>query len=312
MSEPKTTLRFVAALKSDLARRLLALLVLALGTGGLVGEYAGEPVTNLKVGGVAERSVRATANFPFIDREATQERQRAAASLVKPVLTSTPRSVPAPRPASRIPLRWRAIASARSWTPRGPETDASIRADFEKMLDLALGTDALERLSSQRYSKEIEALVKTLVGAEIGRFTIAERSLLPSEERPISVIRILQDSRDEITLDGFSKIVTPEESRRAIKMAAFDVAPPDMSAEARMAAVAVAQAAVRTNFSYNQLLTEDRRRAARSDVLDVVIQVQRGNTIVREGEVVSEAQFETLSAMAEARGATARARSLPP
>ena len=191
-----------------------------------------------------------------------------------------------------------------------PETDASIRADFEKMLDLALGTDALERLSSQRYSKEIEELVKTLVGAEIGRFTIAERSLLPSEERPISVIRILQDSRDEITLDGFSKIVTPAESRRAIKMAAFDVAPPDMSAEARMAAVAVAQAAVRTNFSYNQLLTEDRRRAARSDVLDVVIQVQRGTTIVREGEVVSEAQFETLSAMAEARGATARGRSL--
>ena len=143
--------------------------------------------------------------------------------------------------------------------------------------------------------------MKTLVGAEIGRFTIAERSLLPSEERPISVIRILQDSRDEITLDGFSKIVTPAESRRAIKMAAFDVAPPDMSAEVEWPRSRW-QAAVRTNFSYNQLLTEDRRRAARSDVLDVVIQVQRGTTIVREGEVVSEAQFETLSAMAEARG----------
>ena len=228
MSEPNTTLRLVAALKSDLARRLLALLVLALGTGALVGEYAGEPVTNLKVGGVAERSVRATANFPFIDREATQERQRAAAALVKPVFDfdTTLGARTQARIQDSFEMARNRLSSELDAT--STETDASIRADFEKMLDLVLSADALERLSSQRYSKEIEGLVKTLVGAEIGRFTIAERSLLPSEERPISVIRILQDSRDEITLDGFSKIVTPAESRRAIKMAAFDVAPPDI------------------------------------------------------------------------------------
>ena len=302
MSERKTTPRILAALQSDLARRLFALLVLSLGTGALVGEYAGEPVTNLTVGGVADRDVRATANFPFIDREATQERQRAAAALVKPVFDFD--TTLGARTQARIEDSFELARNRLGLALDGPssETEASVRSDFLKMLDLSLDADALQRLSSQRYSKEVEGLVKTLISAEIGRFTIAERSLLPSEERPVSVIRILQDSRDEITLDGFSKIVTREESRRAIKMAAFDVAPADMAAEARMAAVAVAQAAVRTNFSYNQLLTEDRRRAARGDVLDVVIQVQRGTTIVREGEVVSKAQFETLSAMAEARG----------
>ena len=290
------------ALKIAMARRLFALLVLSLGTGALVGEYAGEPVTNLKVGGVADRSVRATANFPFVDREATQERQRAAAALVKPVFDFD--TTLGARTQARIEDSFEMARNRLGLALDGPspEMEASVRVDFLKMLDLSLDADALQRLSSQRYSKEIEGLVKTLVSGEIGRFTIAERSLLPNDERPVSVIRILQDSRDEITLDGFSKIVTPDESRRAIKMAAFDVAPADMAAEARMAAVAVAQAAVRTNFSYNQLLTEDRRRAARSDVPDVVIQVQRGTTIVREGEVVSEAQFETISAMTEARG----------
>ena len=302
MSAPKSTTRFLAVLQSDITRRLFALLVLSLGTGALVGEYAGEPVMNLKVGGVAERSVRATANFPFVDREATLERQRGAAALVKPVydFDTTLGSRTRVRIEDSFEMA-RNRLDAEAEGPR-PEADAAIRADFLKMLDLSLDSDAMDRLAAQRYSKGIESLTKLLIGTELGRFTIAERSLLPTKERTISVIRILQDSRDEITLDGFSQVVTPEESRRTIKMAAFDVAPADMSAESRMAAVAVAQAAVRTNFSYNQLLTEDRRRAARSDVLDVVIQVQRGTTIVREGEVVSEAQFETLSAMSDARG----------
>ena len=146
MSEPNTTLRLVAALKSDLARRLLALLVLALGTGALVGEYAGEPVTNLKVGGVAERSVRATANFPFIDREATQERQRAAAALVKPVFDfdTTLGARTQARIQDSFEMARNRLSSELDAT--STETDASIRADFEKMLDLVLSADAHERL----------------------------------------------------------------------------------------------------------------------------------------------------------------------
>ena len=156
MSAPKSTTRFLAVLQSDITRRLFALLVLSLGTGALVGEYAGEPVMNLKVGGVAERSVRATANFPFVDREATLERQRGAAALVKPVydFDTTLGSRTRVRIEDSFEMA-RNRLDAEAEGPR-PEADAAIRADFLKMLDLSLDSDAMDRLAAQRYSKGIE------------------------------------------------------------------------------------------------------------------------------------------------------------
>jgi len=283
-------------------RRLFVLVVLALGSGALVGEYTDATEALLKVGTVSDDSVRATSSFPFVDREATLERQRMAESSIKPVFDfDTTQSA---RMRARIEDSFEMARHRLSALeePPTPESTARIRSDFLKMLDLSLDSDTMGRVVAQRFSSEIEQLAKELASAELSRFTIADRSLLPDKQRPMTVVRIFEESRDEITLEDFSRVVTPEESRRVMKLSAFDIAPEALPVEGRLAAVAIAQAAVRSNFSYNQLLTEDRRRAARDEVPDVVIQIQKGTTIVREGEVVSPAQAETLEAMSEARG----------
>jgi cyclic-di-AMP phosphodiesterase PgpH len=294
--------RLLAAVRTDTARRIFALVVLSLGTGALVGEYGREPVGDLKIGGVAERSIRAADNFPFVDREATLERQRAAEVRVKPVFdfdTTLSGRTRARVEGSFEMARHRLAASG---TGEDVKDLSRLRADFLAMLGLSLDAATMDRVLAQGFSQALENLTIKLANAELGRFTIANRALLPDPARPISVVRILADSQDEISLDSFSNIVTPDEARRAIKMAAFDMASETLPADARMAAVALASAAVRTNFSYNQLITEDRRREAREGVADVVIQVQRGTSIVREGEVISQAHFETLQAMKESRG----------
>ena len=302
MFRPLAAMKNIDPERISLYRRLFVLLVLSLGTGALVGEYDGAPQQAFKAGQVADHSIRASSSFPFIDREATLERQRVEEDRIMPVFDfDTTQS-------SRMRARLDdSFEMARTRLPSvggspANESTAAIQADFVKMLGLALDEATMQRLVSQSFSTEIESLTKELVSAELGRFTIADRSLLPDSQKPITVIRIFSDSRDEITLEDYSKIVTPGESRRVVKLAAFDLATETMAADSRMAAVAIAQAAVRSNFSYNQLMTEDRRRAARDEVRDVVIQIQRGTTIVREGEVVTPAQVEILEAMIEARG----------
>jgi cyclic-di-AMP phosphodiesterase PgpH len=300
--------RWFSGLRGDIARRLFALLVLALGTGAFVVEYAGTPIDDLTVGSVADRSVRASASFPFVDWEATLERQRTAEARVQPVFDFD--TTLSGRVQTRIAdafdtARHRLVEADANAGDRPPEeTDwlVEIRSDFLKILDISLDPETLGRLSSQRWSTDIENLTKKLVNDELGRYIVADRSLLPKKDSTVNVVRILQNSRDEVSLDGFDRVVVPEEVRRSIKMAAFDQAAESMVVDARMAAVAIAQAAVRANFSYNQLITESRRQDAREAVLEVVIQVQRGTTIVREGEVVTQAQFETLHAMTDARG----------
>ncbi len=76
MSEAGAIVRFFRVLRGDAVRRLFALLVLSLGAGAFVTEYTRLPVDDIQVGGVASRSIRAVTSFPFVDWEATLERQR--------------------------------------------------------------------------------------------------------------------------------------------------------------------------------------------------------------------------------------------
>lgn len=307
MSEAHPIVRFFRVLRGDAARRLFALLVLSLGAGAFVTEYTRLPVDDIQVGGVASRSIRAVTSFPFVDWEATLERQRSEESRVQPVFDFD--TTLSGRLRGRIGEafemsrhRFQSLQASPAGLPSKADSLGTIRADFLASLGLSLDPTTLDRVVAQGFSVQMEHLVVKLVSGELGRFIIADRSLLPSGSGPVTVVRILQQNQDEITLDSFSKIVIPEEVRRNIKITAFDLADEMMLTEARVAAVSIAQAAVRPNFSYNQLLTEDRRRASRSQVRDVIIQVQRGTAIIREGEVVSQSQYETLHAMKEARG----------
>lgn len=301
MDDNQSRNRWIKGIRSAAVRRLFALLVLSLGAGAFVTEYTRVPDSDLSIGNVATRTIRASSSFPFVDWEATLERQRASEDRVQPVFDFD--STQSGKIRGRVA---EAFEMARNRLETTDEADSSARSllfnDFLAVLDLSLEPITLERVLAQRFSRDVETLVVSLVAGELGRFIIADRSLLPTEEQPISVVRILQDNRDEVTLDGFSKVAVPDEVRRNIKISAFDSDDGGIPAEARMAAVAIAQAAVRPNFSTNQLLTEERRRSAREQVRDVVIQVQRGTTIVREGEVVSASQVDTLNAMRAARG----------
>ena len=85
MDATKTRNRFVTGLRNAVVRRVFALLVLSLGAGAFVAEYTRVPDSDLSIGSVATRTIRANANFPFVDWAATLERQRAAEARVPEV-----------------------------------------------------------------------------------------------------------------------------------------------------------------------------------------------------------------------------------
>ena len=224
MSERGIIDRWLSVLRGDVFRRFFALLVLSLGTGAFVVEYAGTPIDDLTVGSVADRSVRATASFPFVDWEETLDRQRAAEARVQPVFdfdTTLPSRMEARISDAFETARHRLEGVDLATTGRpGAEQDrtAEIRADFQKVLDLVLDAETMQRLASQGWSTEIEVLTKQLIMEELGRHIVADRSLLPSSDATIKVVRMLQDSSDEVSLNGFDRVVVPDEARRSIKI----------------------------------------------------------------------------------------------
>ena len=126
MDATKTPNRLIAGLRNATVRRLFALLVLSLGAGAFVAEYTRVPDSDLAIGSVATRTIRANANFPFVDWAATLERQRAAEVRVQPCSTLTPRSRARFAGVWRKRSRWRAFASRRSTPPTWPPKDLSL------------------------------------------------------------------------------------------------------------------------------------------------------------------------------------------
>jgi putative nucleotidyltransferase with HDIG domain len=297
--------RFWNWFRSAGARRLLALVTVTIGVAVLAGQWSRLPSEDLQVGDVAQRTVRASASFPFVDWESTLERQREAEAQVQPVFDFD--ATLASRVEARVSgafetARQRlteatAAASASGREALSDEESAAISTDFLKLLGLSLDAEDVKLLSASGWDPEIEKGTLGLMSAQLRRFIVADRSLLPTPARTLSVVRVFRDSRDRVEIDDYERIRSPDEARLAIKMAVLDPSAPPLDAHRLGIAVRVAQAAVRPNFSYNQLITEAARREAREAVPEVVIQVKRGTALVRQGDVVTQSKVEVLAAL---------------
>lgn len=303
----------LARLRSDGARRVIAVLVLSVGAAFLMIDYVRLPARLYDEGEVAERDIRANTSFQYVDWEQSLERERLASEGVLPVYDYDANLLP--RLQARIGRAFErgrgcyseAAIAARLESVGDEEVDVSevalmeCAAGFLDELELSLSPEDLQRVVDGRWGTGLEEQSKELLGVGMRRYVVADRALLPAEDTTLSVVRVLQDGRDEIQLTDHTAIKTPSEVRQVLSLYALERAGDAVEPESMRAALAIARAAVRPNFSYNQLITEERRRDKRAQTPAVVVQVQRGTAVVREGDVVTREQAEMLSALAESR-----------
>ena len=300
--------RLMGALRSDPVRRALLLVALALGTALLTVDYARVPTGTWTVGDVAERDIRATHALELQDTTETIRQQRVAQEGVLKVFDYD--ATLSARLGGRIGAAFSeargALEAARiaaEAEERAQLTDAelaSITAIFLAQLELSLDANDLQRVVDARWSPEVERRAVEMVTMAMQAYVIADRSTLGGSDDAVSVVRILSpDKRDEIRLDDFEGVLVPAAARRQITLFALENG--DANDPELKAAVALARAAVRPNFSYNQLLTEDRRTAARRGVVDVVVHVPKGTVIVRDGDRLDARAVDLIGALQESR-----------
>lgn len=303
----------LSALRGDSARKILALVLLSLGASLLVVGDLSMPERALRAGEVADRDVRAPISFEYHDSSRTEEEADRAEEEVLPVYDLDTNLLGRVR--SRMTSAFdmasqrhnEALLAARvaGQADLSEEQLGEIARDFVKVLEVNLDPNDLQRVVDARWDRRIEAVARDLVGVALNGYVIGDRDQLPQPTRALSVVRLVQDSRDEVRLDNYESLTTPEQARQAISLYALEHAPTDLSAEHLRAAVAIARAAVRPNLFYNQLITEERRAQARGEVETVVIPVPRGTAIVRAGDVVTDRQAEMIRQVSDLGGQAA-------
>lgn len=297
-------------LASGPTRRLLALLMLAIGTALLVIDYVRVPTRDFLAGEVSDRDVRATTSFKYVDWASTLEQQRRAEASVSPVYDFD--ATLASRLQARLSTAFEqarrrhheAVLGARASgrAELSEEEQSALARDFLRDIELPVSEEDIQRVVASRFDARIEAQTVDFVGVALQRYIVADRSLLPADGRTVSVVRILPSSRDEGLVEDLATVRTAEEARQALNLYALERGGSNgEEAELARTALGVARAAIRPNFSYNQLITEERRRQAREAQGVQEVFIQQGKSLVREGDVLTTQQVDMIRALQATR-----------
>ena len=181
------------------------------------------------------------------------------------------------------------------------EVIAQLGQDFVAELGLSLSPDEVQTIVRSGFDESIEDLAKEWLGEGMRDMVVTDRSVLPVESRDLTIVRQGFDGPSEETLRDLTRIRTAETARKdvAYRVLGANGEHPPAYIEA---AEAIARAGVRGNLTYNEAETELRRDTARDGITPVVLTVAKGTTLVREGDVTSEQQFELVETMQVVRG----------
>lgn len=260
----------------------------------LLTDFRGVVLAPMHEGDIAERDVVAPYSVPFVDESATADRQRAAEADVAPVYTVdlTLEKRIETRISQAFDMARRRLDQAREANGGRlpPDAAAAVVTDFQAALQLSLDPAELAALQAGGWSSATEELTLELLGVGMRRYVVADRSVLPTPARAITVVAPLGDAGEETTLDDYAQIRTPEEARQAISLYVLERFPGGRNAAGIDAAAAIARAAIQPNFTADLEATELRRKAARDAVGQVAVEIKRGARVVRTGDTLTARQ----------------------
>ena len=311
-NKQKQTKRFV--LTPSATKRVLLVLLAALLTviiipkGGFIPDY-------YQPGDIASRDIKTPRDFLVPEPELTEKKKQDAADAVIPLYDYDP------RPSKAVALKFSdalgrlnaekhrhdtvAVAptepldegKSTSETTTEAVVDAGVTplppVDPAAILDLQLSPTQVEALRRLAEDDALVAQFSRDVRAGLNRKIVGNLELFQNNWHGSILVRDLAHEKEAAIED--------KESVRGITEVINDLRQQlfgdQAISEDAAAVMAVLQKMVRPNLTFNQSETEARKRAAAESVLPVLLQVKRGEMIVREGERVTAEQVRKLHAL---------------
>ncbi len=281
--------------RASALRRWAVLCVVALCTAVFVVDWGGVPREVLRVGDVAERSVKAPFSFSWTDLASWDAARANGREAVPPVFTLD--TSVALRTVDRV---GQAFAAARdAMAAASPREQAAAARAATHTLALTLAVPQLEGDLKPLADAGFPVLAQDMIGrwiqaAYADRFVVADRAALPRAGAQLRLVSG-QDARD---LPVDERFLTPEELRERLTLAAIqDV----RSATWGPSAEALGRALVAPNLTPDVARTESERSAAEAAIVPEPIVVQRGETLFREGDKLGPTEIARYEALQRGR-----------
>jgi putative nucleotidyltransferase with HDIG domain len=263
---------------------------------------------SLQAGDIADRSYKAPQDLTLVDHAATEDHRRAALEQAPVVYDYDERWGQSLR--ERIDA---AFAQARAASPAASSDAETARAPKDVFSDVLQANpeipDAAARLLARgNYSSEDQAqLVRLLRPVLVRRIVDDAAEFGRQAEKRKVVVRELGSGRERV-LEATATVLSTTTSRELVREKAADQLPERKRSE-REALVALAEALIYPNLSFNLRATDERRQAAAASVKEVTISLRKGEIIVRDGDPVTEAHVRILEGIRDQSQTSSRART---
>lgn len=238
-------------------------------------------------GDVARRDVKATRDL-LIPDEGLTAKKRTEAEVSVPVLYDYD-----PQAGAAIAARMAEIFTfVKDEVSRGRDS-ASLRAELEKSFGIRVDDSELKELASLAAKTGTKEWLAGLI-ERLYRTKIVGNTRLFERDRQQGVLYRNVASQNEVLADPREKVLGSNDVqlllREELRKGGFET-------EQIKGISAMLANVLRPGISYNQNETDARRQAARDAVQPILIQVKKGEIIVREGDRVNLDQVNKLTAL---------------
>lgn len=268
-------------------QRILLMLVLVVLLTFIIVPKGGLTPTDFSVGDVAPRDIKAPRDFLVPDDELTDQK-RAEADKAVPKLydydTATDTGVA--DQAVQILVSLRAGAEAG-------RTEAEQRAALESEFGLKIDKKSFVALQELSQQPDVKARLTSLL-SQVYRAKVAGNLNLFNADRGHGIVFRGLYTQMEVPDAMQEKVIGLGDLQDALKAAVAGI---DLPGNQKKALLDLVNPLLRPNISFNKNETEGRKQAAREAVKPVLIQVKKGEMIVREGDLLIADQALRLGAL---------------
>jgi len=253
-----------------------------------------KPYKAYRLGEFADRNIKASQTIEFEDVESTEKAAREAEKLIPPVFDYDP---------STLNSAKQKIHEAFKNLRKNPTT-TDARKKFEDYLGRIVDDTPYKVISAGSYPWRMERALLYALSAVPNRYILDDKDILFEEGSGEIVINDISRDNEGMSYQESTKrlktaqllplAITLDEVRQMMQEKMQSIFG-KFNKEERTAIMSIADSLVRANLTFNKEKTVRSRQSAREKVNKVIVKVNRGEIVVRDGEPIEKRQLMILN-----------------
>lgn len=257
------------------------------------------PSVSYSAGDFATKDIKATRDYLVVDKDATKQKQTEAADDVYPVYDVDAASLVSLF--DRVDSAFKHMRDLGDKRPEGISTREWFlqnRHLFNELIGVDVPDDVFFKLADAEFDADIDESVKLLLENLYGLYIVESYSQIIEDIVNTNIVLINSQTKAETILTTTENVVNLNDARDIIAENA-STSTPNVSRDVLAAAIDLSQILIKPNVTYDFTETENRRKIARENVKPVMISINKGEMIIRDGEKVEKRHIVILDAIVE-------------